>query len=81
MPKLFDNESSTYIFFSKIGEFNNNMNLNKFTLKAQEAIQSALQLAEQFGHQEITPAHVMAVLIKQPEGIIHSILNKRIIDV
>ena len=52
------------------------MNLNKFTLKAQEAIQSALQLAEQFGHQEIAPAHVLAVLIKQPEGIIPSILNK-----
>jgi len=52
------------------------MNLNKFTLKVQEAIQSALQLAEQFGHQEITPAHVMAVLIKQPEGIIPSILSK-----
>ncbi|HEX38035.1 MAG TPA: ATP-dependent chaperone ClpB [Candidatus Cloacimonetes bacterium] len=52
------------------------MNLNKFTLKAQEAIQSALQLAEQFGHQEITPAHVMAVLIKQREGIIPSILSK-----
>jgi len=40
------------------------MNLNKFTLKAQEAIQSALQLAEQFGHQEIAPAHVLAVLNK-----------------
>ncbi len=73
--KLFDIEDLGVIFYSKFGE-TKYMNLNKFTLKAQEAIQSALELAEQFGHQEITPAHVMAVLIKQPEGIIPSILSK-----
>lgn len=52
------------------------MNLNKFTLKAQKAIESAIQLADKFKHQEISTAHVIAVLIKQNEGIIPSILNK-----
>ncbi|MBS3740693.1 MAG: AAA family ATPase, partial [Candidatus Cloacimonetes bacterium] len=52
------------------------MNLNKFTIKARKAIESAIQLANQFDHQEITTAHIMAVLIKQSEGIIPSILNK-----
>ncbi|MEA3476051.1 MAG: ATP-dependent chaperone ClpB [Candidatus Cloacimonadota bacterium] len=52
------------------------MNINKFTLKAQEAIQSAIQLAQEFGHQEISPAHILAVLVKQQDGIIPSILNK-----
>lgn len=52
------------------------MNFNKFTLKAQEAIQSAIVLAQEFGHQELSPAHIMAVLVKQPEGVIPTILNK-----
>jgi len=52
------------------------MNLNKFTIKARKAIESAIQLANKFDHQEITTAHIMAVLIKQSEGIIPSILNK-----
>ena len=52
------------------------MNINKFTLKAQETIQSAIQLAQEFGHQEISPAHILAVLVKQSDGIIPSILSK-----
>ncbi|MBC8525598.1 MAG: AAA family ATPase, partial [Candidatus Cloacimonetes bacterium] len=52
------------------------MNLNKFTYKAQEAIESAVKLAQEFGHQEISPSHVMAVLLKQSEGVIPSILDK-----
>ncbi|MCK4358688.1 MAG: ATP-dependent chaperone ClpB [Candidatus Cloacimonetes bacterium] len=52
------------------------MNLNKFTFKAQEAIESAVKLAQEFGHQEICPSHIIAVLLKQSEGIITSILSK-----
>jgi ATP-dependent Clp protease ATP-binding subunit ClpB len=56
------------------------MNLNRFTLKAQEAIQSAVVLAQEFGHQELSPSHIMAVLVKQPEGVIPTILNKLEVD-
>jgi ATP-dependent Clp protease ATP-binding subunit ClpB len=52
------------------------MNLNKFTLKAQEAVESAVQLAEKFEHQEISVAHMIAVLIKQTESITATIFNK-----
>ncbi len=52
------------------------MNLNKFTVKAQESIESAVQLADQFNHQEISPAHIMAVLVKQQDSVIPTILNK-----
>ena len=52
------------------------MNFNKFTFKSQEAIESALRLAQEFGHQEICVSHILAVLLKQTEGIIPSILNK-----
>ncbi|MEA2104959.1 MAG: ATP-dependent chaperone ClpB [Candidatus Cloacimonadota bacterium] len=52
------------------------MNLNKFTIKAQEAVESAVQLADKFEHQEISVAHLIAVLIKQNESIITTILNK-----
>ncbi len=52
------------------------MNLNKFTIKAQEAVQSAMTLAQEFGHQEINTSHLLAVLIKQEDGIIKPILQK-----
>lgn len=45
------------------------MNLNKFTLKAQEAIQAALELAAGRNQQAIEPSHILKVLIDDKEGI------------
>ena len=52
------------------------MNFNKLTLKAQQAVQSAQELASQNGQQTIEPAHLMAALLKDREGVVPPILNK-----
>ncbi|MDG5767984.1 ATP-dependent chaperone ClpB [Balneolales bacterium ANBcel1] len=52
------------------------MNLNKFTVKAQEAIQSALELAADQGHQSLEPVHLMKALISDPSNISVTILQK-----
>ena len=52
------------------------MNLNKFTLKAQEAIESAVALAEKKNHQQVEPEHVLSAMLEQPEGVTQPILGK-----
>ncbi|MCI0337768.1 MAG: ATP-dependent chaperone ClpB [Acidobacteria bacterium] len=52
------------------------MRLDKFTLKAQEAVESAVALAEKQQHQNIEPEHVLASLLEQPEGVTRPILGK-----
>ena len=52
------------------------MNLNKFTIKAQEAVQAALEMAANNNHQALEPAHLLKVMITDPESIISTILKK-----
>jgi len=52
------------------------MNINKLTVKAQEAVIEAQNLARQSGHAEFTPEHLLVVLIRQEGGIIAPLLNK-----
>src|SRR5437867_12723306 len=52
------------------------MRLDKFTIKAQEALQQAQTLADQLGQQEILPEHLLATLLDQDEGIIRPLLQK-----
>ncbi len=56
------------------------MQFDKFTLKSQEAIQSAQQLAESSGNQEITPAHLTKAILEQPDGVVVPALQKMGID-
>ncbi len=49
---------------------------DKFTLKAHEAIQSAVALAEKQNHQQVEPEHLLAALFEQPEGVTRPILGK-----
>ncbi len=49
---------------------------DKFTLKAQEAIQAAQKIAEKGHHQQIEPEHILMALIEQSEGIIQPILQR-----
>ncbi len=46
------------------------MQLDKFTLKSQEAIQTAQQLAQQSSNQEIHPCHLAKAILEQPEGVV-----------
>ena len=52
------------------------MQLDKFTVKSQEAIQTAHSLAEQFGNPEMQPEHLLKALLEQPEGVVVPILQK-----
>jgi len=52
------------------------MRLDRFTLKAQEAVQAAQSLALEKNHQEITPEHLLHVLLEQHEGIVIPILQR-----
>jgi ATP-dependent Clp protease ATP-binding subunit ClpB len=52
------------------------MNLNKFTLKAQEAVQAALEIAAGNNHQAVEPAHILLALLSDTENVVNTILNK-----
>ena len=45
------------------------MNINSLTIKAQEALQSAVALAQQGGQQAVEPLHLLAVLIKEDDSL------------
>jgi ATP-dependent Clp protease ATP-binding subunit ClpB len=49
---------------------------DKFTVKSQEAVQAASQLASEHGNPEILPLHLLAALIEDSEGIIVPVLEK-----
>ena len=52
------------------------MNLNNFTIKSQDAVQEALQIALQNGQQAIEPAHLLKALIQTDENVISFLLKK-----
>jgi len=49
---------------------------DKFTIKAQEAIGEAQQIASTYNHQEIKGEHLLLALINQKDGVVPSILQK-----
>jgi ATP-dependent chaperone ClpB len=52
------------------------MRLEKFTIKAQEALAAAHAAAEQHAQQEVTPEHVLRALLTQEEGVALAVLRK-----
>ena len=56
------------------------MNLNTLTEKAQESVLGAQTLATEQNHSEVTPEHLLVVLVEQSGGIVPSILRKMSID-
>jgi len=52
------------------------MDIEKFTLKAQEALQEAKSIAEGKHHQQIDVEHLLLALLGQKEGIVIPILQK-----
>jgi ATP-dependent Clp protease ATP-binding subunit ClpB len=49
---------------------------DKFTIKAQEAIQQANEIAGQHGNPEMLPQHLLAALLQDQEGIVVPVLAK-----
>jgi ATP-dependent Clp protease ATP-binding subunit ClpB len=52
------------------------MRWDQFTTMSQEAIQKAQALAEEMGHQEIRPEHLLASFLAQDENIVNALLAK-----
>src|SRR3954471_17759789 len=52
------------------------MRLDKFTLKGQEAIQAAIELAEKSQNQQVEPEHLLLAMLEQPEGTVRPLLGK-----
>ncbi len=52
------------------------MNINNFTIKSQEAIQQAQQIAQGYGHQQIENGHILQGIFEVDENVIPFILNK-----
>ncbi|HYE24048.1 MAG TPA: ATP-dependent chaperone ClpB [Clostridia bacterium] len=49
---------------------------DKLTVKAQEAMQRASELASEHGNSEVLPVHVLAALVEDREGIVPPVLSK-----
>jgi len=49
---------------------------DKFTVKAQEAVQRAGQFASEHGNPELRPIHLLAALLEDAEGIVPPVLEK-----
>ena len=52
------------------------MNFNKFTIKSQEAVQNAQEIASSYSNQALEPEHLVAALIQESEGIVVPLLQK-----
>lgn len=52
------------------------MNIDKYTVKAREALQDAASLAEQDNHTQIEPVHLLYKLLDQEEGIVPPLIEK-----
>jgi ATP-dependent Clp protease ATP-binding subunit ClpB len=58
-----------------------NMNLNNFTIKSQEAIQQAQQIAQGFGQQQIENEHIFKGILEVDENVAPFILKKLNVNV
>jgi ATP-dependent Clp protease ATP-binding subunit ClpB len=53
---------------------------DKFTIKAQEAVQAAVELAGNRGNPQVTPVHLLQALVTEREGIVRPLLEKIGVD-
>src|SRR5688572_32753260 len=52
------------------------MRFDKFTVKAQEAVVRAQELAQQRNHSEILPLHLLSALLGEREGVVLPLMQK-----
>lgn len=56
------------------------MNLNQFTLKAQESVQRAFDLARDYNHQAVENGHLLKAIISEADSVMRFILGKHAIN-
>src|ERR687894_436136 len=52
------------------------MQIDRFTIKSQEALKSALALAPEHRHPQVSPLHLLAALLDQEGGLVVPVLSK-----
>ena len=52
------------------------MQLDRFTIKSQEALKSALALAAKGRHSQVAPTHLLAALLDEEGGTVVQVLGK-----
>ena len=52
------------------------MRLDRFTERAQDAAQRAVEIMARYGHTQVDIEHILVALIEQPEGVIPQILER-----
>ncbi|MEL3907372.1 MAG: ATP-dependent chaperone ClpB [Treponema sp.] len=52
------------------------MNIEKYTIKAREAVQDAVSLAERENHSQVETEHLLYTLLEQKEGIVPPLIEK-----
>ncbi|HBI81408.1 MAG TPA: type VI secretion system ATPase TssH [Bacteroidales bacterium] len=52
------------------------MNMNNFTIKSQEVIQKAVDIAQGYSHQAVEPAHLLRAILDESESITGFLLRK-----
>jgi len=52
------------------------LRFDKLTIKAQEALQAAQEMAQKLNHAEVDSAHLLSALIEQPDGLVRPLLEK-----
>ena len=52
------------------------MNINKYTIKSQEALQAAIDLARRNGNQSIEPAHLLGSLLSAGDSLMDFLFSK-----
>jgi ATP-dependent Clp protease ATP-binding subunit ClpC len=56
------------------------MRLDRFTERAQDAAQRAVEIMTRYGHTQVDTEHFLLALLEQPEGVIPLILEKLNVD-
>ncbi|MBI1939381.1 MAG: ATP-dependent chaperone ClpB [Ignavibacteriales bacterium] len=51
-------------------------NFNKFTVKAQETVQNAVEIAQNYNNQIVEPEHILAAMFQDQNGVAVSIIQK-----
>ncbi len=52
------------------------MRFDKFTIRGQEAVQTAIGVAEKNQNQQVEPEHLLAAMLEQKEGVVRPVLGK-----
>ncbi|MBK7104897.1 MAG: ATP-dependent chaperone ClpB [Ignavibacteriae bacterium] len=51
-------------------------NLNKLTIKAQEVVQNAVEIAQNYNNQIVEPEHILASMLQENGGVAESMIQK-----